>query len=282
MDFRQLNYFIAVYESGSVSAGARRLGISQPTLSAAIMQLETQLQVCLFRRIPKGVVASEDAERLYGHACNLLNQLQAVQNTFSPAPARVQFKLGLAKALGVERMSQLLKEFQQQAANLSVQLELVLVEPDDPCDARIINIKHLRAGEDFTPLWKDLYQLALPAQHPLVLKPLLTLSDFHKLPMIKRTPCEAWSVLYPQLLRQGIKPDIRADIHTIEYAVGLVTAGVGAALVPNFDAFTQRTDIVLKSFNELTLPRELGLASPRLSCSPLLNCLRQLCKQIGE
>lgn len=137
MDFRQLNYFIAVYESGSVSAGARRLGISQPTLSAAMIQLETQLQVCLFRRISKGVVASEDAERLYGHACNLLNQLQAVQNTFSPAPERVQFKLGLVKALGVERMSQLLKDFQQQAANLSVQLELVLVEPDDPCDAKI-------------------------------------------------------------------------------------------------------------------------------------------------
>lgn len=282
MDFRQLSYFVAVYEAGSVSAGARQLGISQPSLSAALSQLEQQLQVCLFQRIPKGVVATEEGERLYGHACNLLNQLQAVQNAFHPAPQRVQFKLGLVKALGVERMSQLLKDFQQAAGALAVQMELVLVEPDSPCDARIINIKQLRAGEDFTPLWQDQYQLALPAQHPLVLKPNVALSDFQQLALIKRTPCEAWSTLYPLLLRHGVKPEIRADIHTIEYAVGLVAAGVGAALVPNFSQFTERTDIVLKAITDVSLPRELGLASPRLNTNPLLNCLRQLCKQAAQ
>jgi len=84
--------------------------------------------------------------------------------------------------------------------------------------------------------------------------------------------------LYPELVRRGIKPDIRADIQTIEYALGLVSAGVGCALVPNFDSLLQRQDIVLRPVAQLKLQRELGLAYSKNQDSPSLNVLRQLCQ----
>ncbi len=274
MDIRQLSYFVAVYEQGSVSAAARQCCVAQPSLSAALRQLEQELGVSLFIRLPKGVTPTEDGDKLYGHAGRLLTQLQSLKASFSQPVARVKFRLGLIRALGVERMSQLLREF----SNSLPGLELHLVEPDEICDARIITPQQLRAGEAFMPFWYDSYLLAIPPGAPLGLQAEIQLTDFEQLPLIKRTPCDAWNTLYPELVRRGIKPDLRANIQTIEYALGLVSAGVGCALVPNFEPLLQRQDIQLRPVAQLKLQRELGLAYAKSLDTPSLTLLRQLCQ----
>ena len=276
MDIRQLNYFVAVYEQGSVSAAARQCCVAQPSLSAALRQLEQELGVTLFIRLPKGVMPTEDGEKLYGHAGRLLGQLQSLKASFREPVARVKFRLGLIRALGVERMSQLLREFSNSVAGL----ELHLVEPEEPCDARIITPHQLKAAEAFQPIWRDSYLLAIPPGTALSLQQQIQLTDFEQLPLIKRTPCDAWNILYPELVRHGIKADIRADIQTIEYALGLVSAGVGCALVPNFESLLLRQDITLRPITTLNLQREIGLAYPKSQDSASLTILRQLCKSV--
>lgn len=276
MDIRQLNYFVAVYEQGSVSAAARLCCVAQPSLSAALRQLEQELGVTLFIRLPKGVMPTEDGEKLYGHAGRLLGQLQSLKASFREPVARVKFRLGLIRALGVERMSQLLREFSNSVAGL----ELHLVEPEEPCDARIITPHQLKAAEAFQPIWRDSYLLAIPPGTALSLQQQIQLTDFEQLPLIKRTPCDAWNILYPELVRHGIKADIRADIQTIEYALGLVSAGVGCALVPNFESLLLRQDITLRPITTLNLQREIGLAYPKSQDSVSLTILRQLCKSV--
>ena len=278
MDIRQLNYFVAVYEQGSVSAAARQCCVAQPSLSSALRQLEQELGVSLFTRLPKGVTPTEDGDKLYGHAGRLLAQLQSLKASFSQPVARVKFRLGLIRALGVERMSQLLREF----SNNLPGLELHLVEPDEQCDARIITPQLLKAGEAFAPIWQDNYLLAIPPGSTLMLQENVVLTDFENLPLIKRTPCDAWNALYPELVRRGIKPDLRADIQTIEYALGLVSAGVGCALVPDFDNMQQRNDVILRPVNELKLERTIGLAYPKNSNTEPLTMLLQQCLQAGS
>lgn len=274
MDIRQLKYFVAVYEQGSISAAARQCCVAQPSLSAALSQLEQELGVSLFVRLPKGVTPTEDGDKLYGHAGRLLGQLNSLKASFRQPVTRVKFRLGLIRALGVERMSQLLREFSSSVPGL----ELHLVEPDEQCDARIITRQQLKAGEAFSPFWHDSYLLAAPPGAAISLQQEIQLADFEQLPLIKRSPCDAWNTLYPELVRRGIKPDVRADIQTIEYALGLVSAGVGCALVPNFDALLQRQDIVLRPIAELTLQRELGLAYTKNQLSEPLALLQQLCR----
>ncbi|MDP4534992.1 LysR family transcriptional regulator [Alkalimonas collagenimarina] len=278
MDIRHLKYFVAVYEQGSVSAASRQCFIAQPSLSAAIRQLEQQLDVTLFKRLPKGVTPTEDGERLYGHACRLLSQFQALQRSFTEPVDKIRFRLGLVRALGVERMSDLLRQFSVQLPGL----ELQLVEPDDSCDARIITEELLKSGEQFQPMYHDQFQLALPAGYPLALKPMIELQDFHQLALIKRTPCEAWQRLYPALVRQGIEPDIRADIQTIEYALGLVSAGVACALVPDFEQLRQRQDVLLRPINMTGLTRRIGLAyHPVKTSGVALETLLRLCQKLA-
>lgn len=259
MDTRQLGYFVAVFEQGSISAAARHCAVAQPSVSAALMQLETELNCALFIRLPKGVKPTEEGERLYSQASQIISQLHAVKASFNKPAKRLQFRLGLVRALGVERMSQLLKDFNSQLPGL----ELHLVEPDEPCDARIINIRQLKAGELYQPLWSDAYLLAIPAHHALCAKAEVALEDFKKLPLIKRTPCDAWDQLQTALNRHNIKAEIRANIHTIEYAIGLVGAGIGCALLPAFESHRNRAEMQIRPLQLPLAERQLVLAFPK-------------------
>lgn len=67
-DWSLTRAFLAVAETGSLSAAARRLGLSQPTLGRQIAQLEAALHLTLFTRQPRGLALTEAATALLPHA----------------------------------------------------------------------------------------------------------------------------------------------------------------------------------------------------------------------
>lgn len=67
-DWTLIRSFLAVAETGSLSAAARRLGLTQPTLGRHIAELEAALQLELFTRQPRGLAPTETAAALLPHA----------------------------------------------------------------------------------------------------------------------------------------------------------------------------------------------------------------------
>jgi DNA-binding transcriptional LysR family regulator len=65
MDFRQINYFIALYEEGTVTRAAHRLNIVQPALSMQIAKLEESVDQKLFERTKQGMVPTAAARQMY-------------------------------------------------------------------------------------------------------------------------------------------------------------------------------------------------------------------------
>lgn len=74
LDFRigQLRALVASVEEGSVSGGARKLGVAQPTLTRAIKQLELSLGVPILARGPGGLELTDMGRRLLPHAKRLV------------------------------------------------------------------------------------------------------------------------------------------------------------------------------------------------------------------
>ena len=75
MDLRQLKYFVAIVEHGSLSNAAVRLHIAQPALSQHVRHLEEDLGVQLLLRSSRGVTTTEAGARLHRHAKRILAQL---------------------------------------------------------------------------------------------------------------------------------------------------------------------------------------------------------------
>jgi len=75
VEVRHLRYFLAVAEAGNFSRAADRLGISQPSVSQQIRDLETSLRVRLFQRRGKRVLLSLAGLIFQEHARTILRQL---------------------------------------------------------------------------------------------------------------------------------------------------------------------------------------------------------------
>ena len=84
LDLMLLRTFLAVHRAGSLTAAARLLGLSQPTVTGQVRALEQRLGRQLFERLPHGVVPTSVALTLASQVADPLDQLAAVTE---PAPA---------------------------------------------------------------------------------------------------------------------------------------------------------------------------------------------------
>lgn len=77
MELKQLEYFLAIADTGSINEAAKRLHMSQPPLSYQMKQLEGELGVQLLERTRKGVSLTEAGKLLYARAENILQYAQS-------------------------------------------------------------------------------------------------------------------------------------------------------------------------------------------------------------
>src|SRR5258706_12323743 len=77
MDIRQLKAFVAIAESGTFTAGAARVHVTQAAISMQIRQLETETHAQLFIRAPRRVILTEPGEKLLERAYTILREHHA-------------------------------------------------------------------------------------------------------------------------------------------------------------------------------------------------------------
>src|SRR5919201_6820395 len=185
MDIRELRYFSAVFGERSLTAAARRCYVSQPSISAAITNLEAELGTTLFTRKKKGVAPTAPAEQFHVLARRIIDEAEAARNLFRKPATRQALTLGLMRTLDMRRTIALLKPLTDNA-----DLALRLVGANEAADARIISKRMLTTDEHFVRLWVERYVAALPPSHSLTCKDRLRTSDLAGVPLVDRCHCE--------------------------------------------------------------------------------------------
>lgn len=256
MELRALRYFVAAYECGSLTGAAKRCHVSQPSISAAVDQLETELGARLFRRHRHGVLVCAEGERLYPLARQLLDDAGAIQVLFKEqASQREVLTVSVLASINRVRVGAIMKALLDQHP----ELELRVVTDDQQADLRFTSNHCLQNGETFVPVWEDGFVAAVPRQHPLRLKRRVGLGELLAYPLIERASCEFHGQMMALIARSADEVRIAAKVHSEEWALALVAAGLGVALVPQ-SSITDSADIAVCRLEDSVLSRQVGFA----------------------
>jgi DNA-binding transcriptional LysR family regulator len=239
---RQLQYFVAVAEKGSVSLAAQQLSISQPAVTEAIKELESDLGVTLFERHSRGLNITYKGHQFLRHAKAILTSVADARRTFTSeteeAPGALQ--LGVTSLVAGYVLSDILARYRRSYPAVAVSaiedngdyLEHLLIGGE--LDVAVMVISNLR---DRMALQADIlevspYRLWMPLGHRLSRQESISIEDLTTEPLIMLTVDEIEEATVKLLGALGQKPHVAFRTRSVEAVRSLVATGAGVSLLP--------------------------------------------------
>ena len=269
MDFRQLRYFVAVYEEGHVGRAAERLSLSQPALSQQIRQLEHSLDVSLFERGNKRLLPTLAAHTLYNHALPLLDGLQRAREALRNfrGQALRTLAIGVLQTVRPSLVPQLLDRLRKAQPHLVVQIyELSGLE----IERRLLN-GTLDIGISYLPprqpglhgllLYEDELQLVIPHTHPLREFKKVSLKQAAELPMLLLgEEFQVRQIWQAQLANLGRRPQVQAEMNNMGGILdSLAHTSLATVLPGRAQEATDDPELLWKPLSEPRVPLKVGL-----------------------
>lgn len=187
MDLRQLEYFIAAVEHGSLGRAAEALNISQPAISKGIRRLEQRLEVKLLERLPRGVSPTVYGEVLASHGQIIRRELERAQSQLRALKLGEagQVSIGAGASMRIrlvpEAIQRLISDHPNVEIDLVSQLHNRLI-PDlknGIIDVAVCQVSDASIDPDLTvfPLYTDRICPTVRTGHPLLEKESLSAAD---------------------------------------------------------------------------------------------------------
>lgn len=93
MTLQQLKYAIAVADNGSMNEAAKKLFISQPSLSGMIKELEEEADIQIFLRSNRGIILTPEGEEFLGYARQVVEQYRLMENRYIEKKVKKKFSV---------------------------------------------------------------------------------------------------------------------------------------------------------------------------------------------
>ena len=114
MTLQQMRYAVEIADCGSINEAAKKLFISQPSLSGTMKDLENELDITLFLRSNRGITITPEGAEFLGYARQILEQYHLIEDKFiSPKPHRKKFSVSMQHyTFAVQAFIRLVKKHQ--------------------------------------------------------------------------------------------------------------------------------------------------------------------------
>ncbi|MGN8084015.1 LysR family transcriptional regulator [Variovorax sp. 22077] len=283
MELRQLRYFLAVAEHGSVAAASRVLHIAQPALSRQIASIEDQMGSRLFDRLPRGVALTRAGRELVGRAARVLQDANELQQHVAQAATGSVGTLRVGVMPGHSALPALgsaIQVFTQDSPEVTIALETQLSNnqmaaiKEGKLDAGLVVWRSLLdptlAGE---LIHRDEMVVAMPRAVSLAKGRVRRLSQLSTERFVL-FPRDRSPFLYDMVVRSfelaGVKSLASPTAADMPALMGLVATGVGCAVVPASYQQQCPSNIVLKRVSGLEIVCEIELVFRTDNRDPLL------------
>lgn len=200
MTLQQLKYVTTIANIGSISEAAKRLFVSQPSLTKAIKELEKEMGITIFDRTNKGITVSKEGERFLGYARQVLEQAALLEEQYkSQSGGKKQFSVStqhysfavnafveLLKGAGIDQYDVSLRETQtyeiiDDVAHMKSEIGLLFYNNfNRPVLEKLIHTNELT----FTELFTAHPHIFIGKNHPLANKDVVSMDELEKYPYI--------------------------------------------------------------------------------------------------
>lgn len=267
VEIRHLRYFLAVAGAGSFSRAADRLGISQPSVSQQMRDLEASLRVSLFQRRGKRVLLTSAGLIFQTHARAILRQLENFLDELSSGSAQLRgaLHLGIVPWLDVALVPQLLGLFA--ARHPGVTLTVSEISSDDietaleegRLDVGLGFLTHHSPNLRYELLCNDEFALIVAAGHPWWNRRTVHFSELHQRRLVQLPRFFAVRRMTDRICRSHqVRPRTVAEISAIETLLRSLPTLNAAALLPKV-ALRGTTDLKAIRLRGKSLRLEIGL-----------------------
>ncbi|MFN4097721.1 MAG: LysR family transcriptional regulator [Sphingomonas sp.] len=232
-----LRYFLAVIDSGTFTAAAAQMAVSQPTLSAGIAKLEREVGAKLLRRSSQRIELTEAGSQFAVHARRIEREFNLAAAAVGGIAQPATLRLGVLTTIASGELAALVARIAADAPGLAVELvegnATVLAQhiARGRVDLALTAVQGDATG-DGEALRSEPYLLALPVGHRLAGETTLPGEALAGETMIVRRSCEALSETSRYFTRRGIRPSFALRTPNDDRALAMVAAGLGATVVP--------------------------------------------------
>ncbi len=290
---RQLSYFIAAGETGSVTRAAEAINISQPSVSSAISHLEEELGVQLFiRQHAQGLVLTPSGKRLLKAAKESVRAAHRLYEVAGETASVVSgpLHIGTFHTFAPVILPEIWRSFSDRYPDVQLKVtagsEAELMEGlrRAQIDVALTYESHLSPEMVFHPLAQMPTYVLLAADHPLAARASLNLTDLAQEPFVLLDLPISRQYFVSLFEQSGQKPRIVAECADPSMLRSFVAAGIGFSLMTskplNMRAETNRplAYVPLERIGDDAASMTVGLAMLRdIHSTRLLDAFRQHC-----
>mgnify|MGYP001179298706 FL=1 len=239
---RQLQFFVAAAEQGSVTGAARALSISQSSVTEAIRALEDDLGVQLFDRQSWGLEITHRGSLFLRHARQILSDVSNARHAFRDEVAQAggRLALGVTSLVAGYVLSDILARFRRAYPRVELSviedsgeyLQHLLIGGELDVAVLLTSSIRDRAALHVETLLVSPYRLWLPLGHPLGHAESIALEQLVEEPLIQLMVDEIEESMRQLMAAMEVKPTIAFRTRSVEAVRSLVATGAGMAILP--------------------------------------------------
>ena len=240
MEFRTLTAFVEVMRRQGFSAAGKALGLTQPTITKAIQQLEQDCGTPLFSRHGKRLILTPAGEAVHRRALTILKEHDLLQDDLAAIQGlkRGRLRLGLPSLGSSHLFAPHVAEFRKRYPGVEIELQeqgsLHLQEGVRNGEIEVgVSLGPVPDEFAWQPVCDEPLVALLPVDHPLHKRRKLALRDLKDTPFILFEPGFSLNAVIQNACRErGFTAVEAARSGHVDFIIALVAAGMGVALLP--------------------------------------------------
>jgi DNA-binding transcriptional LysR family regulator len=278
-DLVDLQLFVAVADSGSITHGAVRAHLALASASARIKSLEADLGVTLLRRRRRGIELTAAGDNLRDHARGIMNQVAMMQGDIASFASGVRASVHLlANTSGLsEHLPKALASFLREYPDISLDVEeresadIIGAIASGAADLGFASEHALPEHLDRFSFGEDRLMLVTPRRGEFVTRRQIDFIEVTDCDFVALTSATALAIhIGRHAARLGVRMRVRARLRDFDAICRMVAAGVGVAVVPEAAArrCAQTMPVALLAIRDSWANRRLAICARSFKSLP--------------